>query len=90
MVCDRDVATIAPTLFILYLDLAVCYWCSCCFAVGFEVQYQIVGKLVGKRTRRPLSFTMSECLFADNAALVCSSREDMVVAAKIFKKVSAG
>ena len=33
---------------------------------------------------------MSECLFADNAALVCSSSEDMVVAAKIFEEISAG
>ena len=33
---------------------------------------------------------MSECLFADDAALICSSREDMVVAARIFDEVSAG
>ena len=54
------------------------------------MQYRIGGKLVGDRTRRRLSFTVSECLFADDAALVCSSREDMVVAAKIFDEVSAG
>ena len=48
------------------------------------------GKLVGERTRRPLSFTVSKCLFADDAALICSSREDMFVAAKIFEEVSAG
>ena len=33
---------------------------------------------------------MSECLFADDAALVCSSREDMDVAARIFEEISAG
>ena len=86
----RQGCTIAPTLFILYLDLVIRCWCSRCLAVGVEVQYQIGGKLVGERTRRPLSFTMSECLFADDAALVCSSREDMFVAAKILEEVSAG
>ena len=33
---------------------------------------------------------MSECLLADDAALICSSREHMVVAAKVFDEVSAG
>ena len=33
---------------------------------------------------------MSEHLFADDAALICSSREHMVVAAKIFDENSAG
>ena len=54
------------------------------------MQYKIGGKLVGERTRRPLSFTVSECSFADDVALVCSSREDIFVAAKIFEEVSAG
>ena len=54
------------------------------------MQYRIGGKLVGERTRRPLSFTVSECLFADDAALVCSSRKDMFVTANIFEEVSAG
>ena len=54
------------------------------------MQYQNGGKLVGERIRRPLTFTVSECLFADDAALVCSSREDMFVAAKIFEEVPAG
>ena len=54
------------------------------------MQYRIGGKLVGERTRRPLSFIVSECLFADDAALVCSSREDMFVAANIFEEVSEG
>ena len=82
--------TIAPTLFILYLELAIQCWRSYCQAIGIEVQYQIGGKLVGERTRRPLSFTVSECLFANDAALICSSREHMDVAAKVFEEVSAG
>ena len=82
--------TIVPTLFILYLELVIQCWRSCCRAIGIEVQYRIGGKLVGERTRRPLSFTVSECLFADDAALICSSREHMDVAAKVFEEVSAG
>jgi len=32
-------------------------------------------------------FVQSECLFTDNAALVCSSREDAVFAAEVFNEV---
>ena len=42
------------------------------------------GKLIGERTRKPSSFVLSECLFADDAAPVCSCREKMVLAARIF------
>ena len=45
------------------------------------MQFKLGGKLVGERTRRPSSFVMSECLFTDDAALVCSCRENMVLAA---------
>ena len=38
--------------------------------------------------RRPDSFVLSECLFADDAALVCSCREEMILAARIFDKVA--
>ena len=86
----RQGCIIAPTLFILYLELVIQCWRSCCQAIGIEVQYRINGKLVGERTSRPLSFTVSECLFADDVALICSSREHMDVAAKVFEEVSAG
>ena len=46
------------------------------------------GRLVGERTRRPDSFVLSECLFADDAALVCSCREEMILAARMFDKVA--
>ena len=29
---------------------------------------------------------LSECLYADNAALVCSSREDMILAAEVISE----
>ena len=81
--------TIAPTLFILYFKLIIWCWLSCCDTAGIEVQYKMGGKLVGERTRRPSSFVISECLFADDAALICSSRADMDVAARIFEGVTA-
>ena len=62
---------------------------SRCDTAGIEVLYKIGGKLVGECTRRPSSFVISECLFADDAALICSSRADIYVAARIFEEVMA-
>ena len=81
--------TIAPTLFNLYFELVIRCWLSRCDTPGIEVLYKTSGKLVGECTRRPSSFVISECLFADDAALICSSRADMDVAARIFEDVMA-
>ena len=51
------------------------------------MQLKLGGKLVGERSRRPRSFMLSKCLFADDAALVCSCRVDMVLAARMFDEV---
>ena len=59
-------------------------WLDRCQAAGVEVQFKLGGRLVGERTKRPSSFVLSKCLFADAAALVCSCREDVVLAARIF------
>ena len=83
-VCNglRQGCTIAPTLFILYFSsFVIDRWLSQCQAAVVEVQFKLGGKLVGERTRRPSSFVMSECLFTDDDALVCSCRENMVLAA---------
>ena len=85
----RQGCTIAPMLFILYFELVIRCWLSRCDTAGIKVLYKIGGKLVGERTRRPSSFVISECLFADDAALICSSRADMDVAARIFEEVTA-
>ena len=45
-------------------------------------------KLIGERIRKPSSFVLSEFLFADDAALVCSCRENMVLAARLFDEVA--
>ena len=85
----RQGCTIAPTLFTLYFELVIRCWLSHCDTAGIEVLYKIGGKLVGERIRRSSSFVISECLFADDAALICSSRADMAVAARIFEEVVA-
>ena len=82
----RQGCTIAPMLFILYFELAIRCWLSRCGTAGIEVLYKIDGKFVGERTRRPLSFVISECLFADDAALIWSSRVDMDVAARKLRQ----
>ena len=51
--------------------------------------YKIGGKLIGECTRKPSSFVISECLFADDAALICASRSCMVIAARVFEEVTA-
>ena len=84
----RQGCTIAPTLFILYFEQVIQCWLHRCNAVGIEVLYKIGGKLVGERTRRPSLVQLNECLFADDAALICTSRSDMFIAAKVFEEVT--
>ena len=83
----RQGCTIAP-LFILYFGVVIDRWLNRCQAAGVEVQLKLGGRLVGERTKRPSSFALSECLFADDAALVCSCRGDVVLAARIFDEVA--
>ena len=56
---------------------------------GVEVQFKLGGRLVGERTKRPNSFVLSECLFGDDAVLVCSCREDGVLAASTFDEIAS-
>ena len=60
-------------------------WLSLCQAADVEVQFK---KFIGEKTRKPSSFVLSEWLFADDAALVCSCRENMVLVARIFDEVA--
>lgn len=46
-----------------------------------EVLYKCGGRLVCERTRRPSPVTMTELLFADDAAVVGTARESMERAA---------
>ena len=53
-----------------------------------KVQFKLGGKLIGERTKRPNSFVLFECLFTDDAVLVCSCGEDMVLAARTFDEIA--
>ena len=51
--------------------------------------YKYGGKLVGERTRRPLSFEITELLFADDGVIVCCMRQEMEEAVRVFDEVAA-
>ena len=42
-----------------------------------------------ERTRKPLSFEITELLFADDGVIVCCTRQDMEEAAGVFDEVAA-
>ena len=44
---------------------------------------------MGERTRRPLKTTVTELQFADDAALVCSSREGVERSARVLDQVAS-
>ena len=52
-------------------------WRSRCQPFGVEVLYKCGGKLVDERTRRPSSMVVTECHFADDAAVVGETRESI-------------
>ena len=85
----RQGCTIAPTLFALYLNRVIECWWGRCESLGVKVFYKYGGKLVGERTRKPLSFEITELLFADDGVMVCCTRKDMEEAARVFDEVAA-
>ena len=75
----RQGCTIAPsTLFNLYFNAVVSAWRDRCKPFGVDILYKLGGKLVGERTRRPETTILTEFLFADDAAAVCSTRNTFV------------
>ena len=82
----RQGCTIAPTLFNLFV---IGQWRKRCQPFGVEILYKCGGKLVGERTRRPLTTTATELQFADDAAFVGSSREQIERAAQVRDEVAA-
>ena len=84
----RQGCTIAPSHFNLYFNLVMGAWRSRCQSIGVDVLYKFGGKLVGQRTRRPLQTTVTELLFADDAVVVASGREDMERAAYVLDEVT--
>ena len=85
----RQGCTIAPTLFNLYFNFVMEQWRKRSQPFGVEVLYKYGGKLVGERTRRPLKTTVTELQFADDAAIVGSSREEIERAARTLDEVAS-
>ena len=78
---------IAPTLFNLYFALVMEHWRSKCKEFGLGVMYKCGGKLVGKRTRRPLRVKVTELMFADDAAAIGSDGVSMECTAAELERV---
>ena len=76
----RQGCVLAPTLFILFFNVVIWCWQQRCAQLGVKFLYKCGGKLVGERTRAPSTSWMTELSFADDAAIVTYSREDLVKA----------
>ena len=85
----RQGCTIAPTLFNLYFNFVMELWRKRSKPFGVEVHYKCGGRLVGERTSRPLQTIATELQFADDAALVGSSREEIERAAQTLDEVAS-
>ena len=85
----RQGCTIAPTLFTLYFNMVINSWRERCKPFGVEILYKCGGKLVGERTRRPETTILTEFLFADDAAAICTNRSDIEKAARILDEVTS-
>ena len=84
----RQGCTIVPTLFNLYFNLVVSCWRERCQSCGVDILYKCGGKLIGERTTRPSVLEVTELQFADDAAAVGISREDIARAAQVLDEVT--
>ena len=80
--------TIAPSLINLYLNLVVEEWTSRCEPLGVDVLYKCGGKVVGECTRRRLQMIGSDFLFADDTAVVITTKESMERAAHVLDDIT--
>ena len=89
MVSGRDAPL--PLLASIYFSISIIIeqWPKKCQPFGVDILYKCGGTLVGERTRRPLTTTATQLQFADDAALVGSSREQIKRAALILDEVAA-
>ena len=74
----RQGCVLAPTLFILSFNLVLRCWRDHCQHLGIKLLYKCGGKLVGERTRVPLSSWLNEFCFADDAAVVAATKKNLV------------
>ena len=73
---------LAPTLFLLC-------WRARCASLGVKLLYKCGRKLVGERTREPISSLFNELCFADDAVITASTREDITKATMELQQVTA-
>ena len=85
----RQGCTIAPTLFNLYFIMVIACWRERCQSLGVDILYKCGGKLIRERTRRPNNTTVNELLFADDTAVVSTTREKMEGASRILGEVTS-
>ena len=85
----RQGCTIAPTLFNLYFNMVIMCWRERSQLFGVDILYKRGGKLIGEGTRSPSSLSVTELLFADDAAAVSTTRESMKRAAQALEEVTS-
>ena len=76
----RQGCVLAPTLFILFLNVVIWCWCQRCAQLGVRFLYKCRSKLVGERIRASSTSWMTELSFANDAAVVASTKQDLVKA----------
>ena len=86
----RQGCCIAPTLFNLYLAVVIERWQDRVKdhpGIGVNLQYKFDGKLFRRYTRNASEKRVLECLFADDGALLATSREGAEKAVQEFQEV---
>eukprot|EP00117_Sycon_ciliatum_P027914 scpid27779/ scgid3366/ Craniofacial development protein 2; p97 bucentaur protein len=88
----RQGCTLAPMLFNLYFSAVLAHWRSTSTVPSFPMKHRIGRKLVGDRTakHRLTDLSVSESLFADDAALYTTSYEHMETMVKEFTQCASG
>ena len=88
----RQGCSMAPVLFNLFMWAVFTVWSrrvSAVPGVGMEVRYCIDGNLFGKPRTRKISTKFGECQFADNLALLATTRDGAQLALSVFQATAA-
>ena len=73
----RQGCVLTPTCFLLYFDMVMLCWKAKCAGLGVKLLYKCGVKLVGEKTRAPISSLVTELCFANDAAVTASTQEDI-------------
>ena len=69
--------------------MVIMCWRECCQSIGVDILYKCGGKLIEESTRRPSRATVNDLLFADDAAIVSSTTENMERATQVLSEVTS-